>query len=132
MTTEEFSKEFRISECVYDLTTIATTLIHDYDVDVDSRCVFVRIYELAKEFEENFNEDEDDYMLKIEEFGYEKLMKYLDIKHTFTGYVAQLLAFEVEATTKDEASKIIKKKLEDAGFKPCSGGVDIVFNKEDK
>ena len=103
-------------------------LIHEYDVDVDSRCVFVRIYELAKEFEKNFNEDEDDYMLKIEEFGDKKLKEYLGIEQRFTGCVSPILYFDVKATSEDEAGRMLIDKLKDAGFKVGKGGVDFSFN----
>lgn len=128
MTTEEYIKNFGIAECVYDLTTIATTLIHDHDVDVDSRCVFVKVYELAREFEENFNEDKDDYMLKIEEFGYKKLKEYLGIEQRFTGCVSPILYFDIKATSEDEAGRMLIDKLKDAGFKVGKGGVDFSFN----
>ena len=127
---EEFKEHnrYRFSECVYDLTTIATTLIHDYDIDVDSRMVFDKVYNLAKEFENTFN-DEDDYMLAIEEFGYKRLMDYFKIKRRFKGCVTPFMRFEVEADSIEEAEKIIKDKLNAAGFQ-TSGNImnDIVFD----
>lgn len=120
--------EYGLAECVYDLTTIATMLIHDYDLDVDSRMVFDEVYNLAKEFEITFN-DEDDYMLAIEEFGYKKLMDYFKIKRKIKGYVAPFMKFEVEADSVEEAARIITDKLKEAGFQ-SSGNImnDIVFD----
>lgn len=127
---EEYKEHnrYRFSECLYDLTTIATTLIHDYDIDVDSRMVFDEVYNLTKEFENTFN-DEDDYMLAIEEFGYKKLMDYFKIKRKIKGYVTPYMKFEVEADSTEEAARIIADKLKEAGFQP-SGNIidDIVFN----
>ena len=51
---------YRIAECVYDLTTIATTLIHKYDIDVGSRNVFDEIYKLAEKFQNNYVCDGND------------------------------------------------------------------------
>ena len=118
---------FRIAECVYDLTTIATTLINDYNLDVDSRSVFEKVHELATEFEKSFDGKHDDYLTKIEEFGYRNLKKYFDIKQKYTGCIAQMLKFDVEASTEDEAREIVQKKLKDVGLKPCNGDINIIF-----
>lgn len=121
--------EYGLAECVYDLTTIATMLIHDYDLDVDSRCVSFKIYELAKEFTREFDDETDDYMLAIEDFGYRKLMDYFEIKRKIKGYMTPSMKFEVEADSTEEAARIITDKLKEAGFQP-SGNImnDIVFN----
>lgn len=127
---EEFKEHnrYRFSECVYDLTKVATTLIHDYDIYVDSRVMFDEVYNLAKEFENTFNY-EDDYMLAIKEFGYKKLMDYFKIKKKIKGYVTPSMKFEVEADSVEEAAMIITDKLKGAGFQP-SGNImdDIVLN----
>lgn len=120
--------EYGLAECVYDLTTIATMLIHDYDLDVDSRCVSYKIYKLAKEFLKEFDDETDDYMLAIEDFGCRKLMDYFEIKRKFTGFVSPIMGFEVEAETEEEAKNIIVEKLKADGFYPCKGAFDIVFN----
>lgn len=65
---------FRLAECVFDLTTIAC--MHKFnELDVDSREVLNKIYELASEFENSFD-DTDDYYTAIEDFGIKKLGEY--------------------------------------------------------
>lgn len=65
---------FRLAECVFDLTTIAC--MHKFnELDVDSREVLNKIYELASEFENSYDET-DDYYTAIEAFGIKRLGEY--------------------------------------------------------
>lgn len=77
MPRSDWEKMINIAECVYDITTVLCSIIHrnpkfnDIGID-DSREMFYRIYDWAKEFERE-NPDPVDYMLEIEMFAYRKL-----------------------------------------------------------
>ena len=124
------NKTMLLCECVYDLTTIAYSLINEYElgVDVDSRDVFFEVAKLAEEFDSKFNDEDGDYMSDIEEYGFKKLKEYFGIEQRFTGCVSPILYFDVKATSEDEAGRMLIDKLKDAGFKVGKDGVDFSFN----
>lgn len=79
MPISDWEKMINIAECVYDITTVLCSIIHRNpkynDIGVgDSREMFHRIYDWAKEFERE-NPDPVDYMLEIEMFAYRKLQE---------------------------------------------------------
>ena len=124
------NKTMLLCECVYDLTTIAYSIINEYElgVDVDSRDVFFEVAKLAEEFDSKFNDEDGDYMSDIEEYGFKKLKEYFGIEQRFTGCVSPILYFDVKATSEDEAGRMLIDKLKDAGFKVGKDGVDFSFN----
>ena len=122
------TKTMQLCECVYDLTTIAYSLINEYELDVDSRDVFFEVAKLAEEFDSKFNDEDGDYLIDIEEYGYKKLKEYFRIEQRFTGCVSPILYFDVKATSEDEAGRMLIGKLKDAGFKVGKNGVDFSFN----
>ena len=106
-------KEMRIAECVFDLTMIAHEIINDCDcaTDIDSRDLFFEIVRLAEEFEKNYDEENDDYMTKIEEYGVNKLRRYLGVSQCYETIVELMLACREMTSDPDGVSFDHEKRI---------------------
>lgn len=65
-----------LCESLFDITTVATFLMHQQQIDVeDSRELFQTCLELARKFEADNPNIGEDYMTTIEEYATEKLLE---------------------------------------------------------
>lgn len=63
-----------LCESLFDITTVAASLIHEDQIEVeDSRDLFQTCLDLAQRFEEQNPSIGDEYMERIEEYATEKL-----------------------------------------------------------
>ena len=71
-------KMYRLGEVVFDITTCASEFLRTLDdhTEHDSRELYFQIFTWAKEYEQSFDEQKDDYLATVDAFAYKKLQSY--------------------------------------------------------